>query len=132
MLRSSNKEYYHCLYLKVRDVRLVSKDGIIRPETFYKYLMVWYNVDVMGYTMSQVCQDNNYCSLFIPSRGIRRFQKVEMVQYLFKPKNIVILPLFGFWHGEHQKDNNNLLLSLRGTTLSWYTEESPPLMNNFS
>ncbi|XP_074612004.1 protein patched homolog 1-like isoform X2 [Acropora palmata] len=37
----------------VRDVRLVSKDGIIRPETFYKYLMVWYNVDVMGYTMSQ-------------------------------------------------------------------------------
>ena len=42
-------------------MRLVSKDGIIRPETFYKYLMVWYNVDVLGYTMSQVCQDN--CSL---------------------------------------------------------------------
>lgn len=106
MLRSSNKEYYHFLYLKVRDVRLVSKDGIIRPETFYKYLMVWYNVDVMGYTMSQVCQDN--CSLFVPSRGIRRCQKVEMVQYL------IILLLFGFWHGEHQEDNNNLLLSLRG------------------
>ncbi|XP_068677045.1 protein patched homolog 1-like isoform X1 [Montipora foliosa] len=37
----------------VRDVRLVSKKGIIRPETFYKYLMVWYNVDDMGYTMSK-------------------------------------------------------------------------------
>ena len=104
------------MYLKVRDVRLVSKDGIIRPETFYKYLMVWYNVDVMGYTMSQVCQDN-YCSLFVPSRGIRRCQKVEMVQYLFKLKNMVILPLFGFWHGEHQEDNKNLLLSLRGISL---------------
>ena len=130
MLRSSNKEYYHFLYLKVRDVRLVSKDGIIRPETFYKYLMVWYNVDVMGYTMSQVCQDN--CSLFVPSRGIRRCQKVEMVQHLFKLKNIIIFLLFGFWHGEHQEDNDNLLLSLRGISLSWYTGESPPLMNNFS
>ncbi|CAH3129517.1 unnamed protein product [Pocillopora meandrina] len=37
----------------VRSVRLVNEDGIIRPETFYKYLMVWYNMDPIGYTYSQ-------------------------------------------------------------------------------
>ncbi|PFX16833.1 Protein patched-like 1 [Stylophora pistillata] len=37
----------------VRSVRLVNKDGIIRPETFYKYLLVWYNMDPLGYTYSQ-------------------------------------------------------------------------------
>ena len=39
---------------QVRSVRLVSEDGIIRPETFYKYLMVWCSMDYLGYTFSQV------------------------------------------------------------------------------
>lgn len=39
---------------QVRSVRLVSEDGIIRPETFYKYLKVWCSVDYLGYTFSQV------------------------------------------------------------------------------
>ncbi|KAJ7372959.1 Protein patched 1 [Desmophyllum pertusum] len=37
----------------VRSVRLVNEEGIIRPETFYTYLMVWYNMDSVGYTFSQ-------------------------------------------------------------------------------
>jgi len=47
--------YY--FYQQVRSVRLVNKEGIIRPETFYKYLFVWYNMDYLGTTMSQVGQD---------------------------------------------------------------------------
>ena len=39
---------------QVRSVRLVNKDGIIRRETFYKYLMVWCSMDYLGYTFSQV------------------------------------------------------------------------------
>ena len=39
---------------QVRSVRLVSEDRIIRPETFYKYLMVWCSMDYLGYTFSQV------------------------------------------------------------------------------
>ena len=50
---------HNLLNLQVRSVRLVNDEGIIRPETFYKYLMVWYNVDYMGYTMSQVCNNFN-------------------------------------------------------------------------
>ena len=50
---------FDCLFVappnqQVRSVRLVNEDGIIRPETFYKYLMVWYNMDPIGYTDSQV------------------------------------------------------------------------------
>ena len=39
---------------QVRSVRLVNEDGIIRRETFYKYLMVWCSMDYLGYTFSQV------------------------------------------------------------------------------
>ena len=49
---------------QVRSVRLVDDDGIIRPVTFYKYLMVWFNMDFMGYTMSQVCELNNYQDVY--------------------------------------------------------------------
>ena len=50
---------FDCLFVappnqQVRSVRLVNEDGIIRPETFYKYLLVWYNMDPIGYTDSQV------------------------------------------------------------------------------
>ena len=49
------------LVIQVRSVRLVDDDGIVRPVTFYKYLMVWYNMDFMGYTMSQVCVLVQWC-----------------------------------------------------------------------
>ena len=46
---------------QVRSVRLVDDEGFVRKETFYKYLMVWFNMDFMGYTMSQVCEIKLYC-----------------------------------------------------------------------
>lgn len=48
------------LFQQVRSVRLVDDEGIVRPETFYKYLMVWYNMDFMGYTASQVSEIDQY------------------------------------------------------------------------
>lgn len=38
---------------KVRNFTLVSDDGIIRPELFYKALTVWIDRDVLGYAFSQ-------------------------------------------------------------------------------
>jgi len=38
---------------KVRNVTLVSDDGIIRPDLFYKALTVWIDRDVLGYAFSQ-------------------------------------------------------------------------------
>ncbi|KAJ7372963.1 Protein patched 1 [Desmophyllum pertusum] len=38
---------------KVRSYKLVSDDGIIRPEIFYKALTIWVDRDVLGYAFSQ-------------------------------------------------------------------------------
>ncbi|KAL9951680.1 hypothetical protein ACROYT_G044398 [Oculina patagonica] len=38
---------------KVRSYKLVNKDGIIRPEVFYKALTIWIDRDVLGYAFAQ-------------------------------------------------------------------------------
>ncbi len=42
------------LSLQVRSYKLVSEDGIIRPEVFYKALTIWIDRDVLGYAFAQV------------------------------------------------------------------------------
>ena len=45
-----------CLIIsQVRNYTLVSDDGVIRPEIFYKALTLWVDRDVLGYAFSQVC-----------------------------------------------------------------------------
>lgn len=39
---------------QVRNITLVSDNGIIRPGLFYKALTVWIDRDVLGYAFSQV------------------------------------------------------------------------------
>ena len=39
---------------QVQNITLVSDDGIIRPDLFYKALTVWIDRDVLGYAFSQV------------------------------------------------------------------------------
>ncbi|XP_031550501.1 protein patched homolog 1-like [Actinia tenebrosa] len=53
MLAQTGNENYPVNRSQVRSVRLVDDQGIIRPQVFYHYLTVWYNVDTMGYTASQ-------------------------------------------------------------------------------
>ena len=40
---------------QVLNYTLVSDDGVIRPEIFYKALTLWVDRDVLGYAFSQVC-----------------------------------------------------------------------------
>ena len=48
-------KYKRICVLQVRNYKLVSDDGIIRPEIFYKALTTWTNEDFLGYQFSQVC-----------------------------------------------------------------------------
>ncbi|XP_020624651.1 protein patched homolog 1-like isoform X2 [Orbicella faveolata] len=44
---------YYNEFKNVRNYKLVSDDGIIRPEIFYKALTTWTNEDFLGYQFSQ-------------------------------------------------------------------------------
>ena len=46
---------YYLIISQVRNYTLVSDDGVIRPEIFYKALTLWVDRDVLGYAFSQVC-----------------------------------------------------------------------------
>ena len=47
--------YKRICVLQVQNNKLVSDDGIIRPEIFYKALTTWIKEDFLGYQFSQVC-----------------------------------------------------------------------------
>ena len=58
------KSLFTCIYIfsfQIRSYKLVSEDGIIRPEVFYKALTVWIDRDVLGYAFSQVRRESDVC-----------------------------------------------------------------------
>lgn len=76
MLAQTGNENYLVNKSQVRSVRLVDDQGIIRPEVFYNFLTVWYNVDTMGYTASQV--------------GSRYSSSKSILIHLFQNEKVVI------------------------------------------